>query len=105
MPLPLTAGLPQDGHKPPVGEQDSPAISRHFPCCPFVWRVRSPLGQLPRLAKTTVIYLGVGCERKSIGLVVGLSRKPLLLFRHRGGVRSEEGKSVGSIVEYQIIRF
>ena len=35
----------------------------------------------------------------------GLARKPLLLFRHRGGVRPEKGKSVESIVEYEIIQF
>ena len=48
----------------------------------------------------TAIRLGVGCERKSKVLIFGLARKPLLLFRHRRGVRPEKGKSVESIVEY-----
>ena len=41
---------------------------------------------------------------QSIVLIVGLARKPLLLFRHRCGVRSEKGKSVESIVECVIIQ-
>ena len=53
----------------------------------------------------TGIRLGVGCERKSKVLILGLARKPLLLFRHRRGVRPEKGKSVESIVEYAIIQF
>ena len=53
----------------------------------------------------TGIRLGVGCERQSKVLVIGLARKPLLLFRHRRGVRPEKGKSVESIVEYEIIQF
>ncbi len=53
----------------------------------------------------TSIRLGVGCERQSKVLIFGLARKPLLLFRHRGGVRPEKGKSVESIVEYEIIQF
>ena len=53
----------------------------------------------------TTIRLGVGCERKPIVLIIGLARKPLLLFRHRGGVRPEKGKSIESIVQYQIIHF
>ena len=36
---------------------------------------------------------------------IGLARKPLLLFRHRRGVRPEKGKSIESIVEYRIIQF
>ena len=53
----------------------------------------------------TGIRLGVGCERQSKVLIFGLARKPLLLFRHRGGVRTEKGKSIESIVEYAIIQF
>ena len=53
----------------------------------------------------TAIRLGVGCERKSKVLILGLARKPLLLFRHRGGVRPEKGKSIESIVQYAIIQF
>ena len=53
----------------------------------------------------TAIRLGVGCERQSKVLVLGLARKPLLLFRHRRGVRPEKGKSIESIVEYEIIQF
>ena len=37
--------------------------------------------------------------------LIGLARKPLLLFRHCGGVRPEKGKSIESIVEYVIIHF
>ena len=37
--------------------------------------------------------------------LIGLARKPLLLFRHRRGVRPEKGKSVESIVQYEIIQF
>ena len=53
----------------------------------------------------TAIRLGVGCERQSKVLIIGLARKPLLLFRHRRGVRPEKGKSVESIVQYEIIQF
>jgi len=53
----------------------------------------------------TAIRLGVGCERKPIILILGLTRQPLLLFRHRSGVRPDKGKSVESIVEYEIIQF
>ncbi len=67
--------------------------------------VHGPLGQFPRLAQMTGIRLGVGCERQSKVLVFGLARKPLLLFRHRGGVRPEKGKSIESIVENEIIQF
>ena len=66
--------------------------------------VHSPLGQFPRLAQMTSIRLGVGCERQS-PVLFGLARKPLLLFRHRRGVRPEKGKSIESIVEYEIIHF
>ena len=52
----------------------------------------------------TSIRLGVGCERQSL-VLFGLARKPLLLFRHRGGVRPEKGKSIESIAEYEIIQF
>ena len=52
----------------------------------------------------TRIRLGVGCERQST-VLFGLARKPLLLFRHRGGVRPEKGKSIESIVESEIIHF
>src|SRR5436853_7593541 len=47
--------------------------------------------------------LGVGGKRQSKGLVIGLTGKPLLLFRHRRSVRTEKGKSIESIVEYPII--
>ena len=53
----------------------------------------------------TGIRLGVGCERQVHILVIGLARKPLLLFRHRRRVRPEKGKSVESIVEHVIIHF
>src|SRR5450759_2472021 len=53
----------------------------------------------------TDIRLGVGCERKPPVLVIGLARKPLLLFRHRRGVRPEKRKSVESVVEYRTIHF
>ena len=65
--------------------------------------VHSPLGQFPRLAQMTAIRLGVGCERQS-KILFGLARKPLLLFRHRSRIRSEEGKSVESVVEREIIQ-
>ena len=41
------------------------------------------LGQFPRLAQVTGIGFGIGGERKPDVLVIGLARKPLLLFRHR----------------------
>ncbi len=84
--------------------------SIRLPYRPFFFIVRpdggvhSPHGQFPRLAQLTRICLGVGCKRKS-KVLFGLARKPLLLFHHRGGVRPEEGKSVESIVEYEIIQF
>ncbi len=53
----------------------------------------------------TAIRLGVGCERQPRVLIIGLARKPLLLFRHRRRVGAEKGKSVESIVEYEIIQF
>jgi hypothetical protein len=61
--------------------------------------VNSPLGQFPRLAKATNKSLSIGCERKALVLVIGLARKPLLLFRHRGRIRAEEGKNVKIIVD------
>ena len=61
--------------------------------------VHSPLGQFPRFAQMTAIRLGVGCKRQSKVLIFGLARKPLLLFRHRRGVRPEKGKSIKSIVQ------
>ena len=56
------------------------------------------------LLKMTGVRLGVGCERQS-KVLFRLARKPLLLFRHRRGVRPEKGKSVESIVQYVIIQF
>ena len=38
-------------------------------------------------------------------VLFGFARKPLLLFRHRRGVRAEKGQSVESIAEYVIIHF
>ena len=52
----------------------------------------------------TGIGLGVRCESQSKVLILGLACKPLLLFRHRRGVRPEEGQSIESIVEYVIIQ-
>ena len=51
----------------------------------------------------TAIGLGVGCESQPI-VLFGLARKPLLLFRHRRGVRAEKGQRVKSIMEYVIIQ-
>src|SRR6266700_3883769 len=65
--------------------------------------IHSPLGQFSRLAKMTTISLGVGCERKSDVLKLGLACKPSLLFRHRGGIRGEKGKSIKNAMEIQII--
>jgi len=67
-------------------------------------RIHRPFGQFPRLAQMTSIRLGVGCERQS-KVFFGLARKPLLLFRHCGGVRPEKGESIESIVECEIIQF
>ncbi len=53
-------------------------------------------------AHMTGVRLGVGCERQS-KVLFGLAPKPLLLLRHRGGVRPEKGNSVASIVQYEII--
>jgi hypothetical protein len=53
----------------------------------------------------TAIRLGVGCERQSMVFIIGLACIPLLLLRHRGGVRPEKGKSVESIVESERIQF
>ena len=53
----------------------------------------------------TSVSFGVGCERKSIVLRVWLTFEPLLLFRHRRGVRPEKGETVDNIVEYVIIQF
>jgi hypothetical protein len=76
--------------------------SIRLPYCPIFLAVRpyggvySPLGQLPRLTHATGIRLGVRCERKSMALVFGLARKPLLLFCHHRGIRPKKGKSVES---------
>jgi hypothetical protein len=67
--------------------------------------VHSPLGQFPRFAKMTAIRLSVRCQRKTLVLVIGLARIPLLLFRHRRGVRVDKGKSVEIVVEYVTIQF
>src|SRR5580658_4287406 len=48
------------------------------------------------------ICLGVGSERQS-PVLLGLTRKPMLLFRHPRRVRPEKGKSIDSIVERRII--
>src|ERR1039458_2399170 len=66
--------------------------------------VHSPFGQLPCLGKMTAIRLGIGCERQSC-VLFGLACIPVLLFRHRGGIRPEKGESVESIVQYEIIHF
>ena len=49
--------------------------------------------------------LGIRCERQSFVLIIGLTREPLLLFRHRRGVRPEKGKSIESTVESVVIQF
>src|SRR5579863_10033734 len=49
--------------------------------------------------------LGVRCQRKSVVLSFGLTGKPLLLFRHSCGVRSEESKRIQSVVKCEIIQF
>src|SRR3984893_19085474 len=49
------------------------------------------------------VRLGVGCQRQSKVLKLGLAVKPLLLLRDRSRVRPEEGKSVESLVEPEII--
>ena len=51
----------------------------------------------------TAIRLGVRCESKSKVLIFGLTRKPLLLFRDRRGIRPEESKSIETFVEWIII--
>ncbi len=48
----------------------------------------------------TAIRLGVRCESKSKVLIFGLTRKPLLLFRNRRGIRPEESKSIETFVEW-----
>src|ERR1035438_2157492 len=53
----------------------------------------------------SAIRLCVGCERKSDVFIIGLARKPLLLFRKRRRVRPEKGKSVESIAQRVIIHF
>ena len=68
-------------------------------------RVDCPLRQLPCLAETTSLGLGVGCQGKAFVFVIRLARLPLLLFRHRGEIRAEEGKSIENIVEYVGIQF
>ena len=88
-----------------------PLSGNRLPYCPIFLtaspngRVHSPPGQFPRLAQMTRIRLGVGCEREPDVLVLGLAREPALLFRHRGGVRPEKGKSIESIVRYRIVQF
>ena len=53
----------------------------------------------------SAIRLGIGRERKTLILVVGIARKPMLLFRHRRGVRPEKCKPIESGVELVIIQF
>src|SRR5260370_37574704 len=67
--------------------------------------VNASLGQFRRFPHMTAIRLGLGCERQPKVFILGLARKPLLLFRHRGGVRAEKGKAVESIAKQQIIQF
>src|SRR5580704_10791194 len=50
------------------------------------------------------IHLGVGCERKSFVLEIGLARKPLSLFRHHSGVCTEKGKRIENAVHRIIIQ-
>jgi hypothetical protein len=50
------------------------------------------------------IRFSVGCQRQSKVFKLGLAGKPLLLLSHRSRVRPEEGKSVESLVEPEIIR-
>src|SRR5882757_2915789 len=52
----------------------------------------------------TGVSLSVGCEREPNVLIFELSPKPLLLFRHRRGVRPEKGKGVESIVGDPVIQ-
>jgi hypothetical protein len=64
-----------------------PLSANRLKYCPSFLAVRSycgvhsPLGQFPRLAQMTAIRLGVRCQRQPKVLVIGLARKPLLLFR------------------------
>src|SRR6266480_7620384 len=53
----------------------------------------------------TVITLGVGRERQSPILKLGLSCKPMLLFGHRGRVCPEKGKIIERTVKHKIIHF
>ena len=90
-PLPPLAGLPQDCRKRLLAW-----AAYRLPDCPIFLAVRpyggvhSPLGQFPRLGNMSAIRLGIGCERKTLILVVGIARKPLLLFRHRRRVHPEK---------------
>src|ERR1700675_691080 len=49
------------------------------------------------------VRLGVGCQRQSKILKLRLAGKPLLLFRDPGRIRPEEGKSVESLMEPEVI--
>jgi hypothetical protein len=51
----------------------------------------------------TTVCFRVGCERKS-HVLFWLTRKPLLLFRHPCRIRLEEGETIQSIVNYEIIQ-
>ena len=52
----------------------------------------------------TCVRLSVGGERKPEVLKVGLARKPLLLFRHRRGIRREKRQSIEGVTGYEIIQ-
>src|SRR5262245_28219268 len=53
----------------------------------------------------TSVCLAVRGERNPEGLMLWLACEPLLLFRHRRGIRPDNSRRIESIVEDDIIQF
>ena len=51
------------------------------------------------------VALGVRGQCQSEVLIFGLTRKPLLLFRHASGIRAEKGERVPGKPQLEIITF
>src|SRR5580704_4384696 len=66
-------------------------------------RVYRALYEFSRLGDMANKSFGVRCERQSEVLIFGLACKPLLLFRHPGGVRAKKRESVAGIPQLENI--
>lgn len=95
--LPLHASLLRCNRTRLPAEQRSPAILPRFPS----WSVRtaSPrlVGSAPAHCRDDHHTPRCRCVHRA--LLVALTRELLLLFRHRGRIRTEQGESISNVIE------